>query len=73
MVVQTAAGDLEVGVHDGVAAWLDLHSRFGSVRNELDATDGPERDHGTVEVRAHTPTGDIVVRRAATPTSRPAD
>jgi len=63
VVVQSSAGDLEVGVLDGVAAWLDLHSRFGDVRNELDDTDGPPAGQSTVEVRATTAAGDILIRR----------
>ena len=63
VVVQSAAGDLEVGVLDGVTAWLDLHSRFGDVRNELEDADGPAAGQGTVEVRATTAAGDIVIRR----------
>ena len=32
-VAQTAFGKIEVGVLDGVAAWLDLHTKFGNVHN----------------------------------------
>jgi hypothetical protein len=63
VVVMSSAGDLEVGVLDGVAAWLDLQSRYGDVRNELDDVSAPAVGQGTVEVRASTAAGDIVVRR----------
>jgi Putative adhesin len=64
VVLETAAGELEIGVHEGVSAWLDLQSRYGMVRNSLDQTDGPGPDGGTVEVRATTSVGDVLVGRA---------
>ena len=42
-VAQTAAGALEIGVRDGVAAWLDLHTGFGNVVNDLEASGAPDR------------------------------
>jgi hypothetical protein len=64
VALQTASGDLEIGVAAGTAAWLDLKTGHGRVRNELDGTaQGPERSEETVEVRAHTSFGDITVRR----------
>ncbi|WP_327677251.1 DUF4097 family beta strand repeat-containing protein [Kitasatospora sp. NBC_00458] len=63
-VLQTSVGDIEVGVRESTAAWLDVHTRMGSVRNSLDTADGPGGAGETVEVRARTQLGDIVVRRA---------
>ena len=63
-VAESAFGDLEIGVRDGVPAWLDLHTKFGRVRNELDASNDPHSGEDSVEVRAHTSMGDIVIRRA---------
>jgi hypothetical protein len=63
--LQSGAGELEVGVREGTAAWLDVRSAAGHVRNLLDAADGPGRSDRTVEVRARTSLGDIVIRRAA--------
>lgn len=63
--VQTANGAIEVGVRRGTAAWLELISRRGRVHNTLESTDGPGQDEDTVEIRANTNWGDIVVRRAA--------
>ena len=63
-VAQSAFGDLEVGVRDGVAAWLDLQTKFGDVRNDLEASEGPGATEDTVEVQAHTSFGDITVRRS---------
>ncbi|MBC6445765.1 DUF4097 family beta strand repeat-containing protein [Actinokineospora xionganensis] len=65
VVMNTATGDLEVGVADGTAAWLDLNTGHGRVHKSLDdAGAGPEKSEETVEVRAHTSYGDITVRRS---------
>ncbi|MEZ0233743.1 MAG: DUF4097 domain-containing protein [Actinomycetota bacterium] len=63
-VAESALGDLEIGVRDGVPAWLDLHTKFGRVRNELDASERPASGEDSVEVRAHTSMGDIVIHRS---------
>ena len=64
VVAETAAGTVEVGVRDGVPAWLDLNTRFGNVQNDLEATDRPEPGEDAVDVRARTSFGDITVRRS---------
>ena len=63
VVLETKIGDLEVGVREGTAAWLDVSSRFGRVHNSLDAADAPEPSAETVEVRARTSVGEVVIRR----------
>lgn len=60
----TTSGVLEVGIRAGTAAWLDVSSTSGKVRNSLDARDNPDGFTETVEIHAHTDSGDIVVRRA---------
>jgi hypothetical protein len=65
-VAQTAFGQIEVGVLDGVAAWLDLHTKFGNVHNGLEASESPEAGTDTVEVRASTSFGDITILRSFT-------
>ncbi|MCO6004631.1 DUF2807 domain-containing protein [Actinoallomurus purpureus] len=62
--IQTAAGQLEIGVREGTAAWLDVQAVAGSVRNLLDTADGPGESDQTVRVHARTSLGDIVIRRA---------
>ncbi|GAA0793865.1 DUF4097 family beta strand repeat-containing protein [Spirilliplanes yamanashiensis] len=63
--LHTAAGDVEVGVAAGTAAWLDLKTSFGRVHNALDEIgQAPENAERTVEVRAQTSFGDITVRRS---------
>jgi hypothetical protein len=63
-VAETAAGTVEVGVRDGVPAWLDLNTRFGNVQNDLEASGPPEPGEDPVDVRARTSWGDIIVRRS---------
>jgi DUF4097 and DUF4098 domain-containing protein YvlB len=64
VVASTGLGKLDVGVRDGVAAWLDLNTGFGSVHNSLGATDAPAPGEDTVEIRARTGFGDINIRRS---------
>jgi hypothetical protein len=63
VVLETSLGDLEVGIREGTAAWLDVSSRFGHVHNALEAADAPEPSAETVEVRARTSVGEVVIRR----------
>jgi DUF4097 and DUF4098 domain-containing protein YvlB len=63
VVLETSLGDLEVGIPEGTAAWLDVRASAGKVHNALEAADGPEPSAETVEVRARTSAGDVVVRR----------
>jgi len=64
VVLETHVGDVEVGIREGTAAYLDVSAAAGRVRNELDAADGPEPSAEKVEVRARTSVGDVVIRRA---------
>lgn len=63
VTLDTAAGSLEVGIREGTAAWLDLKTTFGRVRNELDTAEAPAGTEQTVEVRARTHVGDITIHR----------
>jgi hypothetical protein len=62
--VRTAAGDLAIGIGPATAAWLDLDTGYGAVRNGMTETTGPGEATHTVEVRARTGYGDITVSRA---------
>lgn len=64
VVLETSFGDVELGVREGTAAWLDVSSQHGTVRSDLEASDSPEDSDDTVEVRGRTSFGDIVIRRA---------
>jgi DUF4097 and DUF4098 domain-containing protein YvlB len=63
-VLETGFGNVEIGIAEGTAAWLDVNSKLGSVRSDLDAASEPGPKDETVEVRARTGFGDIVVRRS---------
>jgi DUF4097 and DUF4098 domain-containing protein YvlB len=62
--LQTAYGAVEAGVREGTAAWLDVESASGRVRNLLTASEGPAGSEETVRIRARTAYGDIEIRRA---------
>lgn len=64
VMIETAAGAIEVGVRDGVAAWLDLKTGFGNVLNDLQASDRPTPDEEAIDLHARTAYGDITIRRA---------
>jgi hypothetical protein len=65
VLAQTAFGKVEIGIRDGVAAWLDLNTRYGTVRNDLDTADRPGAGEDAVEVRARTAFGDITIHRSS--------
>ncbi|HEY5456640.1 MAG TPA: DUF4097 family beta strand repeat-containing protein [Acidothermaceae bacterium] len=62
--VESALGEVTIGVRPGVPAWLDLASKNGHVRNELVSDRAPDPSEQTVAVRARTEVGDINIRRA---------
>ena len=62
--LETSYGAIEVGIREGTAAWLDVSSGHGQVRNTLAASEAPEKSEDTVEVRARTRYGNVDVRRA---------
>ncbi|HZV73040.1 MAG TPA: DUF4097 family beta strand repeat-containing protein [Conexibacter sp.] len=63
VVLETQLGDLEVGIREGTAAWLDVRAKAGKVHNALDAAEAPEPSGETVDVRARTTAGSVVIRR----------
>lgn len=67
VTIETAFGGLEIGVAEGTAAWIDATSRCGRVHNDLTATDDPEPSDETVQVRARTAFGDVLIARAPVP------
>ncbi|MCQ8831614.1 DUF4097 family beta strand repeat-containing protein [Streptomyces malaysiensis] len=62
--LETSYGAIEVGIRQSTAAWLDVSSGSGQVRNTLTASDTPEETEETVKVRARTRFGNIDIRRA---------
>jgi DUF4097 and DUF4098 domain-containing protein YvlB len=64
VAVGTAMGDLDIGIAEGTAAWLEVNTSFGQVNNLLDSASRPEASDETVEVRGRTSYGDITIRRS---------
>ena len=62
--VESGYGAVTIGVRPGIPAWLDLSSKDGRVRNELDGDRAPESSEQTVAVRARTQYGDITIQHA---------
>jgi DUF4097 and DUF4098 domain-containing protein YvlB len=62
--VESGFGQVTIGVKSGVPAWLDLSSKEGRVRNELDGDRAPADSEAAVAVRARTQFGDISILRA---------
>ena len=62
--LENGYGKVGVGIAEGTAAWLDVHSKNGVVRNALTAAEGPETAGTVVEVHAHTNWGDIDIHRS---------
>ncbi|MFI6318172.1 DUF4097 family beta strand repeat-containing protein [Nonomuraea sp. NPDC050556] len=69
VVLETASGEVEVGVRVGSAAWLDVDSSYGTVLVALDAAEGPGESDEAVEVRARTHYGNIRIHRSHPPTA----
>lgn len=64
VTVDTSCGDIDIGIAQGTAARLGLNSPAGTVYQSLALLDEPQPSDETVNVRAHTYIGDIVVHIA---------
>lgn len=62
--LETAHGSIEIGVREGTAAWLDVSSAHGQVRNALASAGAPEHTEDTVKIHARTNWGNIDILRA---------
>ncbi|GAB3167795.1 DUF4097 family beta strand repeat-containing protein [Myceligenerans halotolerans] len=63
VTLNTSYGSIEVGVPEGTAAFLDVASEHGAVRNQLTPAEAPGEEEATAEIHAGTGYGDIIVRR----------
>jgi hypothetical protein len=70
VTIETASGGLEIGIREGTAAWIDAATKFGRVHNRLTSADDPEPSAETVQVRARTQFGDVVIARSSVPNRR---
>jgi DUF4097 and DUF4098 domain-containing protein YvlB len=59
-----ASGDITIGIDQGTAAWLDVSTLTGKVRQELDNAEAPVDGQQRVEITAHTVSGDLRVYRS---------
>ncbi|NMO54261.1 DUF4097 domain-containing protein [Actinoplanes sp. TBRC 11911] len=64
VVLGTAVGNLDIGIAEGTAAWLEVNTGFGHVRNQLTNATAPDQAEQTVEVRGRTSYGDIIIHRS---------
>ncbi len=63
--LNSASGDVSVGVAEGTAVWLDLNSASGDSRSELPVSDAsPSGQAPNLTLHVRTASGDITVRRA---------
>lgn len=62
--LETSVGELEVGIREGSAAWLDVKTRHGRVQNLMNIVDDPEDAEDKVEIYARNSFGNIIIRRA---------
>jgi DUF4097 and DUF4098 domain-containing protein YvlB len=65
--LMNGSGNIEVGISDGTAAYIDVNSERGAVRNSVasPSPEGTDASHAPVMVHARTRHGDIIIQRAA--------
>ena len=62
--LETSLGELEVGIHPGSAAYLDVNTKAGTVHNQMESTGQPAPSEETVQVYARNSFGNIIIRHA---------
>ena len=62
--VESGYGQVTIGVRPGVPVWLDLSSKEGQVRSQLEGGGAPDDLEQAVAVRVRTQGGDISIQRA---------
>ncbi len=63
VTVDSSYGRVDIGVADGIAAWLDVEARHGAVRSDLEGAGAPAEGEPTVELHVRAGYGDVVLRR----------
>ncbi|HEX9766332.1 MAG TPA: DUF4097 family beta strand repeat-containing protein [Nitriliruptorales bacterium] len=64
VVLETSMGNIEIGIPEGTAAWIDANTTAGTIRNELDEATKPGEATEKAQVRARTSVGQILIRRS---------
>ena len=68
--LMNGSGNIEVGISEGTAAYIDVNSERGSVRNSVPSQENPDASDNKVTVHARTRYGDIIIHEASvTPAS----
>jgi hypothetical protein len=62
--LETSAGELEVGIHLGSAAYLDVNTKAGTLQNLMETAGPPAPSEETVHVYARSSFGNIIIRHA---------
>jgi hypothetical protein len=64
--INSASGDVKVGVAAGTGVWLDLNTASGSTKSDLTMDDAAPAagQQATLELRVRTASGDITINRA---------
>jgi hypothetical protein len=65
IALTAASGNLRVGVRAGAVARLDLHALSGRARSDLPVEDSAPTGGSTVDIKARTTSGNVLVTRAA--------
>jgi Toastrack DUF4097 len=64
--VRAVAGDVQVGVRQGLGVWLNVSSTSGDVHSSLESPGREEpREDPQLELAIHTVSGDVEIRRAS--------
>jgi Toastrack DUF4097 len=63
--LETSLGELEVGIHPGTAAYLDVNTKNGILQNLMETAGQPAAGEETVHVYARSSFGNIIIRQAA--------
>lgn len=61
--LEASSGEVEVAIHPGSAAWLDVHAKYGAVENLMDPVTEPAAAD-RVQVYARNNFGNVIVRQA---------
>lgn len=59
-----ASGNVDIGIEDGTAAWLDVSTVSGRISQELGEADAPGEGQQRIEITAHTVSGNLRVHRS---------